>query len=66
VYWGYGIIFVFNEIENKCQELSNMENLNSVFIIEELQQRERLIKLNKIAIWQMSVLHEVEGRKILR
>jgi hypothetical protein len=45
--------------------LSNMENLNAVFINEGLPQRERLIKLNQIAIQQMSVLMEVEGRKML-
>jgi len=46
--------------------LSNMENLNAVFINEGLPQRERLIKLNQIAIQQMSVLQEVEGRKLLK
>jgi hypothetical protein len=46
--------------------LSNMENLNAVFINEGLPQRERLIKLNQIAIQQMRVLQEVEGRKIIK
>ncbi|MDH6305660.1 hypothetical protein M2459_002584 [Parabacteroides sp. PF5-5] len=46
--------------------LSNMENLNAVFINEGLPQRERLIKLNQIAIQQMRVLAEVEGRKTLK
>ena len=46
--------------------LSNMENLNAVFINEGLPQRERLIKLNRIAIQQMQVLTEVEGRKMLK
>jgi hypothetical protein len=46
--------------------LSNMENINAVLINEGLPQRERLIKLNKIAIQQMTVLQEVEGRKLLR
>ena len=46
--------------------LSNMENLNAVFINEKLPQRERLIKLNQIAIQQMRVLIEVESRKLLR
>jgi hypothetical protein len=46
--------------------LSNMENLNAVFINERLPQRERLIKLNQIAIQQMRVLQEVEGRKMLK
>jgi hypothetical protein len=43
-----------------------MENINAVLINEGLPQRERLIKLNQIAIQQMSVLQEVENRKLLR
>ena len=46
--------------------LSNMENLNAVFINEGLSQSERLIKLNQIAIQQMKVLQEVENRKMLK
>jgi hypothetical protein len=46
--------------------LSNMENLNAVFINEGLPQPDRLIKLNQIAIQQMSVLQEVENRKLLK
>ena len=46
--------------------LSNLENVNAVFINEGLEQKERLIKLNKIAIQQMTVLMEVEQRKILK
>lgn len=46
--------------------LANMENLNSVFINEKLPQKERLIKLNQIAIQQMRVLQEVENRKLLK
>jgi hypothetical protein len=46
--------------------LSNMENLNAVFINENIPQRDRLVKLNKIAIQQMTVLQEVESRKMLR
>jgi hypothetical protein len=46
--------------------LSNLENLNSVFIHEDLSQQERLDKLNKIAIHQMSVLQEVENRNLLK
>lgn len=46
--------------------LSNMENLNSVFINEKMEQRERLIKLNKIAIQQIGILQEVEKRKLLK
>jgi len=46
--------------------LSNMENLNAVFINDNLPQKERLIKLNKIAIQQMSILQDVEKRKFLK
>jgi len=46
--------------------LSNMENLNAVFINEGLQQRERLVKLNQIAIQQMSILESVASRKYLK
>ena len=51
---------------NKLICLSNMENLNAVFINEKISQKERLIKLNKIAIQQMSILQEVEKRKLLK
>ena len=46
--------------------LSNMENLNAVLIDENLPQQERLIKLNRIAIQQMSVLENVDNRKFLK
>ncbi len=46
--------------------LSNMENLNAVFINENIPQNERLIKLNHIAIQQMKILQEVENRKLLK
>jgi hypothetical protein len=46
--------------------LANMESLNAVFIQEKMTQRERLIKLNQIAIQQMKVLQEVENRKLLK
>ena len=46
-------------------EVSNMESLNAVFINEGLSQRERLEKLNKIAIQQMQVLENVEDKKLL-
>lgn len=45
--------------------LSNMENLNAVFINDGIPQRERLEKLNKIAIQQMKVLENIEDRKLL-
>ena len=46
--------------------LSNMENLNAVFIDQGLPQGERLIKLNQIAIQQMNVLEDNQGRKLLQ
>ena len=46
--------------------LSNMENLNAVFIDQELPQGERLTKLNQIAIQQMNVLEDSQGRKLLQ
>ena len=47
--------------------LSNMESLNAVFIQDGIPQRERLIRLNRIAIQQMLVLEDLTGeRKLLR
>ena len=46
--------------------LSNLENLNAVFIHESLSQSERLTKLNKIAIQQMKVLENIEDRALLK
>ena len=46
--------------------LSNMENLNAVFINEGLAQSERLEKLNKIAIQQMKVLENVDDKRLLK
>jgi hypothetical protein len=43
-----------------------MENLNAVFINENMPQAERLVKLNQIAIQQMNILQEVEKRKLLK
>ena len=45
--------------------LSNMENINSVLIEEGISQQERLIRLNKIAIHQMSILESDTNRKYL-
>ena len=45
--------------------LSNLENLNAVFINEKLSQKERLIKLNKIAIQQMKILQDSSKRILL-
>ena len=46
--------------------LSNMENINAVLINEGVSQSERLLKLNAIAIQQMRVLAESDGRKLLK
>lgn len=45
--------------------LSNMENLNAVFISEKMSQSERLIKLNQIAIQQMKVLENSHNNRNL-
>ena len=46
--------------------LSNLENINAVLISEKVSQTERLIKLNQIAIHQISVLQETDNRKLLK
>ena len=46
--------------------LSNLENLDAVFINEKLSQKERLIKLNKIAIQQMKILQDSSKRILLK
>lgn len=46
--------------------LSNMENLNAVFIEHGIPQNERLIKLNQIAIHQMRILESNNDRKLLK
>jgi hypothetical protein len=46
--------------------LSNMENINAVLIEDGVEQKERLLKLNQIAIHQMSILENQEERKYLK
>jgi len=46
--------------------LSNLENLNAVWINEGLPQQERLIRLNQVAIQQMKILQQVEKRNLLK
>ncbi len=46
--------------------LSNLENLNALFINKGLPQSERLQELNRIAIQQMTVLEDVANRKVLK
>ena len=48
--------------------LSNMENLNAVFIEQSMPQSKRLVRLNQIAIHQMSILESGNNysRKLLK
>ena len=45
--------------------LANLENLNAVFINDGLEQSDRLVKLNQIAISQMKILLDDKSVKIL-
>ncbi len=45
--------------------LANLENINSIYINEGIEQSERLIKLNKIAISQMKILTDT-NRKLFK
>ena len=59
----------FGTIKNAAgsNSLSNMENLNAIFIEQNMAQSERLIKLNQIAIHQMSILESSDtDRKLLK
>lgn len=52
---------------NELMCISNLENLNAVFIEQGMVQSERLVKLNQIAIHQMLVLERgAADRKLLR
>jgi len=44
--------------------LANLENLNAVFINEEMPQSERLVKLNQIAINQMQILLQQDTKSL--
>ncbi len=46
--------------------LSNMESLNAVLINDGLSQRERLIKLNQVAIHQMQILQNKSLQKFIK
>jgi hypothetical protein len=46
--------------------LSNLENINSWLIQEKLEQKERLVKLNQLAIQQMTVLQNLKSRDLLK
>ena len=46
--------------------LSNLENLNALFIEQNISQQKRLLQLNKIAIKQMILLKDIAQRKFLK
>ena len=46
--------------------LTNLENINALFINEGLTQSNRLIKLNQIAIKQVTLLQSIENKKFLK
>jgi hypothetical protein len=46
--------------------LSNLENINALLINDGMNQSERLLKLNQIAIKQMILLQNVENRTLLK
>ena len=51
---------------NKLVCLANLENLNALFISDNMPQKEGFIRLNEITIHQMQILIEVETRKFLK
>jgi hypothetical protein len=46
--------------------LSNLENINAIMIEDQISQKERLLKLNRIAIQQMNILENAGDRKYLK
>ncbi len=46
--------------------LSNLENINALFIEQNITQQKRLEQLNQIAIKQMLLLEEIAQRKYLK
>ena len=46
--------------------LSNLENINAIMIADQISQKERLLKLNRIAIQQMNILENAGDRKYLK
>lgn len=46
--------------------LSNLENINALLINEGVTQSDRLIKLNQIAIKQITLLQNINNRKLLK
>jgi hypothetical protein len=46
--------------------LSNLENINAMLIQEGIPQNERLIKINQLAIKQLTLLQSIESKKLFR
>ena len=46
--------------------LSNLENINAIMREDQTSQKERLLKLNRVAIQQMSILEKTGDRKYLK
>jgi hypothetical protein len=46
--------------------LSNLENINAIMVEDQISQKERLLKLNRIAIQQMNILENAGDRKYLK
>ncbi|MFM7770697.1 MAG: KilA-N domain-containing protein, partial [Bacteroidota bacterium] len=46
--------------------MSNLENINSMLIQEKMEQKERLVKLNQLAIQQMTLLQNLKSRDLLK
>jgi hypothetical protein len=46
--------------------MSNLENINSMLIQEKMGQKERLVKLNQLAIQQMTLLQNLKSRDLLK
>ena len=45
--------------------LSNLENINALLINDGIQQNERLLKLNQVAIQQMTILYDVQRKTLI-
>lgn len=59
-------VALFGKTAKELICLSNLESLNAVFIEDGLSQKERLVKLNEIAIHQMIILEEQEEHLYLK
>ena len=46
--------------------LSNLESINAILINEKIPQSKRLIKLNQIAIQQISILNNINNKKLIK